>query len=187
MNINVNKLRESEIEYIHCEFLKFANTFLEYGSKKPILLKGPKMCGKKTMVNQLGKILEFKHKKYNFVNFTIDDEQYFDHDELKTELRKSYEHGEVVVIENLEKMGTYDNIILSVLVEEFYRHPNPNFHMIILENSNNITFRSLSDKIRKVSQSITVGEDPIIVSKIQKKLKESKQSEQLQKQKVIKK
>ena len=181
-----NRLKEAGMEYFHQDFQTFANNFLQHSSEHPIILQGPAMSGKKTMVDQLSTVLNIKPKKYDFVNFTIDEETYHSHDAIINDLRKSYQRGETVVIENLDKMGTYDNILLSLLVEEFYHNPNPKFHMIILESKEGRTFRSLSDKTRKYSVTVNIGKDPVIEEKIQKKLEEEQKEQESAKQKTFK-
>lgn len=180
---NITNQQLGKTELFHREFASVLNIFLENSSNMPILIQGPRGSGKKTIARQLGEYIEQKPKIYNFGNTTINNSPYIDIGTLIAEFSKSKARGDLIIIEDLDKMQVYDYIILLRLVKNEYPQDksNCNFRIIILEDSNFSSIKNLSDIIKNECISIKIDKDPTIELISQKKIVDDKVKEKVKK------
>ncbi len=184
-NVVVNEGENRSIkEYFHKDFPLFVNCYLQNTTKKPILLKGEFESGKKTMVNQLGKLIGKEPKIFDFAHSNINGKHYMDQNEIIKELTESENNGEFVVIKDFDQLDTYDTFLLMVYFSSIEDNKNPASTIVILENSTRKSFRDLTDVVRRGSASITIGKDPVIEAKIQKEKEEKEAAKQKMKKGV---
>lgn len=171
-------------EYYHQDFPLLVNSYLQNTTKKPILLKGEFESGKKTMVNQLGKLIGKEPKIFDLAHSSINGKSYMDQNEIISELRESERNGDFIVIKDFDQLDTYDTYLLMTYFSSIENNKNPKSTIIILDNSIRKYFRNLTDVVRRESASVTIGKDPVIEAKIQKE-KEEKGAKQKKMKGVI--
>ena len=124
------------------------------------------------IISQISTYLGKESKTFNFGNTTINNRQYFNRDALISEFNQSQSKGEIIVIEDLDRMQVYDYIILLNIIKRIYDNSNNNFNskMIILEDSKFHPTTTLSDSIKNKCRIIRIEKNPVIESKRQKQL-----------------
>ncbi len=175
-------IKENVKEYYHRDFPLFVNCYLQNTTIKPILLKGDFESGKKTMTNQLGKIIGKEPKVFDLAHSSINGIHYMDQNEIIRELRESEQSGDYIVIKDFDQLDTYDTYLLMIYFASIENNKNPASTIVIIDNSTRKYFRDLTDVVRRGSAAVTIGKDPVI----EEKIKKEKEAKEAAKQKMMK-